>query len=205
VNAQLFRHNARTVLFMTAVTFVAITVIGLVDAATRETVQRNQTLFIKQAVAAAAGQESFDSMAALLLWYETAVTEPVPETAEPFVVRDPAGGARWVLRQEGPGLWGGITAYVGFDDSGAIRGVTFLDHVETPGLGARIDESWFRRQFVGKRGPFQALRPEPKDKTATSRDPQVFDQITGATITSTAVKEIMNRSIEQVRPLTARP
>ncbi|MBO8126197.1 MAG: RnfABCDGE type electron transport complex subunit G [Firmicutes bacterium] len=56
-----------------------------------------------------------------------------------------------------------------------VRRVVVLEHAETPGLGARIQESWFTQQFAGK-----AL----KDPFVVKKD---VEAITGATISSTAV------------------
>ena len=56
--------------------------------------------------------------------------------------------------------------------------VAITAHSETPGLGARIDEPWFGRQFSGKAGPLVA-RPE-KTRSAIQTE---FDGITGVTAT----------------------
>ena len=200
---ELIKEKTQPVLFMAGVTFVAITLVGLVDIVTRSAVERNKTLFQKQAVCDAAGVQRPGSPEALVAWYDanvTAVTNAGGTVT--YRVEGTADGRTLVLKQQGPGLWGTITAYIGFNGD-TIAGVTFQEHVETPGLGARIDEPWFRMQFVGKSGPFTQLRPEPKDKTQGTQEPEAFDQITGATITSTAVKDIMNKSIQQARQYSA--
>jgi len=205
VRPELIKEKTQPVLFMVGVTFVAITLVGLVDIVTKPAVERNRTLFQKQAVCDAAGVARPGSPEALVAWYDAQVTSMTNAAGEVYYrVGEADGEATVVLVQQGPGLWGTITAYVGFNpDASAIAGVTFQDHVETPGLGARIDEPWFRRQFVGKSGPFSQLRPEPQDKGDGTQDPDAFDQITGATITSTAVKDIMNKSIQRARSLTS--
>ena len=65
-------------------------------------------------------------------------------------------------------------------------GIAFTSQNETPGLGARIEERWFVEQFRGKRAPLK-IRPE-KEKTSISE----FEAITGATVTTNAVKAIVN-------------
>jgi Na+-transporting NADH:ubiquinone oxidoreductase subunit C len=207
VRPELFKEKATPVLFMAGVTFVAISLIGIVDIATRQAVDRNKTLFQKQAVCDAAGVDRPATSEGLVSWYSNHVVEVAwDENMKPtaYKVTGENGATTLVVVQPGPGLWGTIVAYVGFNrESGGIAGVTFPEQVETPGLGARIDEEWFRNQFVGKTGPFAQLNAEPKDKSKGSTDPAVFDQITGATITSTAVKDIINRSIERSRALAA--
>ncbi len=66
---------------------------------------------------------------------------------------------------------------------------------ETPGLGARITEKWFKEQFRGKSAPFTMAAE------GTSEKPGELDAITGATKTSQAVLRIVNRSAEAVQDL----
>jgi len=203
---DLVKERVFTVFFMVAVTFVAITLVGIVDIVTAESVQRNRGLFLRQAVADAFGMEVHANVQELLDWFEQNVEIVRNEDGTPdhFWVSNAAGEQSLVLVYRGSGLWGGITAFVGFEADGkTIRGVNFQDHVETPGLGARIDEPWFRRQFVGKSGPFQDLLAEPTDKTALTERASAFHQVTGATITSSSVREIMNQSLRRAEGLVS--
>ncbi|MDA3833973.1 MAG: FMN-binding protein, partial [Spirochaetales bacterium] len=61
---------------------------------------------------------------------------------------------------------------------------------ETPGLGARIEEDWYQNQFSGKRGPFTMVKEGEAD------GPQEINAITGASRTSEAMLNIMNRAAE---------
>lgn len=108
----------------------------------------------------------------------------------------------------GPGFWGPIEAVVAVDAAAAeIVGVNFYRHSETPGLGARMTEDWFRRQFRGLRldgagegGPFFSLVP-----AGTAAAPGELDAITGATQTSLAVERFLNRELADfVRSIPAR-
>ncbi len=213
-----WKQKRFTVFFMFSITFVFISIVTAVHMATQSTVERNKTLFLKQAVCDASGMPKPENADALIAWYDANVTaydasgsllEKEAKATDHFRVRsaDALGTEAFVVISRGPGLWGQITAFVGFTPDGTrIKAVTFLEHMETPGLGARIDESWFKQQFIGKKGPFTALTPEPKDKTrASDADANTFDQITGATITSTAVRNIMNDSLERAQLLTTTP
>lgn len=206
MKSDLVKERVFTVFFMVAVTFVAILLVGIVDIVTAKSVERNRSLFLRQAVADAAGKADLGPAENLLSWYESNVSMVTNAAGDPahFWIEDPEGGGepRLVLVHTGSGLWGSITAYVGFDsDAETIRGVTFQDHVETPGLGARIDEAWFRSQFVGKSGPFTEMNPEPADKDNLSEADYAFDQITGATITSSSIRTIMNESLDKAKTL----
>ena len=191
------RERIQTVLFMFAVTFVCISVVAGAHLATRDTVARNESLYLKRAVAEAAGVEL--GRDAVLEWFEACVR---PVTGQDGAVRDyrivANGGSDetgLVCVRDGAGLWGRITAVVGLDrEHVSLTGVTFVEQNETPGLGARIEEAWFKNQFKGKTGPFRIV-PE---KTGSPL-PTDMDAITGATITTTAVRDILNRLIAASR------
>ena len=74
----------------------------------------------------------------------------------------------------------------------ALGSQVYWRHAETS-IGAatamleRISEDWFRSQFAGKTGPF-VLVPEGTRSTS----PEEMDAITGATVTSKAVRDMMN-------------
>jgi len=89
----------------------------------------------------------------------------------------------------GPGLWGNVSLAVGVNADGSqIIGTQVLFNVETPGLGGRIGEPWFTGQFAG-------LKPAATGLVFNQSGQKVdngFDAIAGATITSTAVKDIIN-------------
>ena len=75
-----------------------------------------------------------------------------------------------------------------------------MEDNETPGLGGRINEPWFKNQFEGEEIPadgieVRALEGEG-DPDATNG---VVDSITGATRTSESIESIVNNQIEQLR------
>jgi Na+-transporting NADH:ubiquinone oxidoreductase subunit C len=80
-----------------------------------------------------------------------------------------------------------------------ILGLAFYRHSETPGLGARMTEDWFTKQFsglslypiTGQKKIFY-LKPE-----GTGKDPNELDAITGATNTSAAIESFLNRDLDQ--------
>jgi Na+-transporting NADH:ubiquinone oxidoreductase subunit C len=99
----------------------------------------------------------------------------------------------------GPGFWGPVYGMVAVDPSGTeILGVAFYKHSETPGLGARITEDWFTKQFRGL-----PLRPEEGKKkifslksAGTSKARNELDAVTGATGTSRAVEAFLNKELD---------
>ena len=183
------KEGARAVGFMALLSAVLITCVAALSLATAERVERNANLFLQQAVMEVAGQTVPADPAAVAAWYAGAVTED-PAAPGRFLVRDAPGGAvrTVVYRRQARGLWGLITAVVGVNPAtGAFRQLRILDQNETPGLGARITEPWFLAQSDGRRGPFR-LVPEGTRSTRTDE----LDAITGATVTSAAIRDMLN-------------
>jgi len=200
-----FALRVYPILFMAAVTVVCISITSGIYLSTEELVKSNETLFIKRAVLASAGIPVPETGAEVEKLYARRVRELVPgETSAAAalyeIAADPASGgpAVYAVVHSGPGLWGEITAVVGFkSDFSAMTGIEFIEQSETPGLGARIAEPWFKEQFRGKMGPFTVV-PE-----GTAARPDEMDGITGATRTSDFVRQIINDSIERARTLAA--
>jgi len=89
------------------------------------------------------------------------------------------------------GYSGNIDIMVGIDPQGTVTGIEILTHAETPGLGSKITEGWFKEQFKGK-----AL--ENAD-WRVKKDGGEFDQITGATISPRAVVKAVKTGLEFYR------
>lgn len=92
------------------------------------------------------------------------------------------------LPLEGDGFQGVIRMMVGVDiESDKILGMKILEHLETPGLGARIGEDDFQEQFRGK---------SINDKFIPGDD---VDGITGATVSSRAVVDGLKKGFSTLR------
>ena len=109
---------------------------------------------------------------------------------------DKEGERLYVVPMVGTGLWGPIWGYVAMQgDMKTIYGATFDHKTETPGLGAEIKEGFFTEKFAGKTleevGPtyFSVL------KGGAITNEHSVDGITGGTITSKGVDEMLNRTM----------
>jgi len=95
---------------------------------------------------------------------------------------------------DGVALWGSVHGYVAISsDYSEILGIDFLSHSETPGLGGRISEDWFKEQFRGLKlddstEEYIIYRPAPGGNV---------DAISGATQTSNAIRDLLNNSIHE--------
>lgn len=91
---------------------------------------------------------------------------------------------------EGSGLWGTIRGYLGVNSQRTeMTGLVFTAQNETPGLGGRIDEEWYKEQFRGV--------PLVEGTPIRYGDQQGIDAVTGATQTSGAVLKIVNEVLDQ--------
>ena len=100
----------------------------------------------------------------------------------------------------GRGLWGPIKGYLSLDpEMKTIRGITFYQQEETPGLGGEIESDDFRKQFVGK--SIESADGTPGIRILRSgqatADNEV-DAITGATMTCGKVEQMLNAAIERI-------
>lgn len=103
--------------------------------------------------------------------------------------------AGWVVKASGQGYADKIELLVGVDASvHTITGLFILDQKETPGLGNKIMEPVWRNQFIGKATPQQLTAVKTKASA-----PHEINAITGATISSKAVCDIINQSLDNLR------
>lgn len=93
----------------------------------------------------------------------------------------------------GTGLWGTVEGFAAIsEDFSKLLGIDFVSHSETPGLGGRISEDWFKEQFRGLKlteengGNYIIYKPLPGGNV---------DAIAGATLTSKSVSNFMNQDI----------
>ena len=120
-----------------------------------------------------------------------------PHTVTVYEVRDAHGRLdRVVLPVQGPGLWSTLRGLLCLRaDLHTVCGLTFYSHGETPGLGAELDNPRWQARWVGRR-VFDAdgrvaitVAKGPVGPPAT--DPHRVDAISGATITSDGVTELL--------------
>ncbi len=126
--------------------------------------------------------------------------KPVEERLLPVFIADVDGENYYIVPVRGAGLWGPIWGYLGLEsDLATIAGANFDHASETPGLGAEIADRQFEEQFSGKRiydedGDF---RPVTVIKgTAPPDDPHRVDGISGGTITSNGVTNMLRDGLE---------
>ena len=73
--------------------------------------------------------------------------------------------------------------------------VEVIDQNETPGLGGRISEMWFKEQFRGK------ISPLTKVAEGEQAGKNQFQAVTGATYSTNAVMDIVNLTSDEIPEL----
>ncbi len=93
------------------------------------------------------------------------------------------------------GYNGPINLLLAIDRQGKILGVRVVSHLETPGLGDRIESrrSNWADQFRGK-----SMENPPHERWKVKKDGGDFDQFTGATITPRKVVKAIHKALAYV-------
>jgi len=110
----------------------------------------------------------------------------------------------YVIPVRGKGLWGPIWGYVALEgDMNTVYGASFGHKGETPGLGAEINTTEFQKQFRGKKmfdnsGNFVSVKVVKGG--ASPGDEHGVDAISGGTITSNGVTEMLKRTLGNYIP-----
>jgi Na+-transporting NADH:ubiquinone oxidoreductase subunit C len=123
----------------------------------------------------------------------------LPNYAVLYLVRG-AGGKdeveQMVLAVEGLGMWGTIYGFVALDrDASTVRGLTYYDQKETPGLGGEIGNPNWQALWRGRRmydDQWNARITVIKGSAGPAEtDPLRVDGLSGATVTSNAITQLM--------------
>ncbi len=187
------RRSLFTIFFMFAVTLVFIAVLSLIYVLTQDIIRLNESLVVKRAVLYVAGLEVPQTGIEADALYQERVVEVKDGESEVlyYEILSPSGELQsYVVPVLGAGLWGEIESVVGVEkDLQTLTGIEFIKQNETPGLGGRITESWFKEQFRGKRWPLSVV---PEGDPAGDQE---FQAITGATNTVNGIRDILNNRL----------
>ena len=123
------------------------------------------------------------------------------ERKHPLFECEKDGEKYFVIPMVGKGLWGPVWGYVALkSDYNTIYGAIFDHKTETPGLGAEIKGENFEKQFLGltimEGEKFKSIKVHKGGSGLGAEDVHGVDGISGGTITSKGVDEMLKRTLE---------
>ena len=121
----------------------------------------------------------------------------LPKVSVVFLVNSPAGKLeQLVLPIEGMGMWGTVYGLLSMDvDGNTVRGLTFYEQKETPGLGGEISNPKWQALWIGRKAYDANWTPQlaviKGQAGPPDTDPHHVDGLSGATITSNGVTRVV--------------
>jgi Na+-transporting NADH:ubiquinone oxidoreductase subunit C len=114
-----------------------------------------------------------------------------------YLVRDDAGKVEMlVLPIEGVGLWGLMYGFLALDaDLQTVRGLTYYEHKETPGLGGEVDNPRWKAKWLERkvfRDGEVALSVIKGPAPPAAEAPYSVDGLSGATFTARGVTNMLD-------------
>ena len=189
--------NRYIFLYVSALVLLISVVLAAISIGLKSKREANVTREKYQQILKAAGYKDISKKNVVSFFQEIAEPEMGDNTSEQYHIRCAGGDPGMVVRVQGKGLWGPIWGYVVLSEDGStIKGVSFAHKSETPGLGAKITDDEFANAFIGKKlydqnGEFTSVRVVKKGQEGDIREENRVDAISGATITSRGVDEMM--------------
>ena len=146
----------------------------------------------------AANQENQTQKAVFKVFPQAKNVEQLKNKAmEIFLVKDAMGNnLGYAFTCAGNGYQGEIKIMVGIKtDMITMTGIEILESQETPGLGQEITADFFKKQFIN----LMSVPDITYVKGAKPTKKNEIETITGATISSKAVVNILNKGIQQFK------
>lgn len=125
----------------------------------------------------------------------------------PLFISKVDGVTRYIIPLRGKGLWGPIWGFIALeDDLNKVYGAVFDHEKETPGLGAEINTPMFQNTFANKtifEGEEFVSIAVIKGGVAEG-DMHAVDGISGGTITSVGVHDMLSERLSMYLPYFAK-
>ena len=193
-----------SIVFMFVLTFVFAAVVSAVKVHNEERIQINQQVKLQRVILKVLGVPVDEKAAnrVVIQAFERRV-KAIEVKQQTLYVGYGEGGKQitgYAFPVGGAGFWGPVYGMVSVDpEASRIMGIAFYRHSETPGLGARITETWFTKQFAGL--PIFPVEGDKKifflKPAGPGKGPNELDAITGATGTSRGVEAFVNRDLDR--------
>lgn len=190
--------NSYTIVYSIVIVVIVAFLLAFVSSSLREKQEANVALDIQKQILNSLNLRNLDNEAASAK-YKEVVKATEEKNGMKYYVCEVDGQKKTVYTVKGMGLWGGISGFVAVnDDDNTIYGVYFNHEGETAGLGAEIKDNvkWqekFRGKKIHKDGQ-EGIRLGVV-KGAQANDPNNVDAVTGATLTSNGVDDMLKKGL----------
>ena len=121
-----------------------------------------------------------------------------PRWVHVYLVMEEGRASRVVLPIFGMGAWSTLYGFLALDvDLNTVRGITFYEHGETPGLGGEVDNPRWQAQWPGKllrdeRGVYRLeVVKGMADPTRPEQKRHAIDGLSGSTVTTRGVDNML--------------
>jgi len=191
--------NSYTIIYSIIIVVIVAFLLAFVSQALKEKQDANVALDQKKQIFYALNERSLSDSE-----YETRYAANVKEAevdGKPiYECKTEDGKLNYVIPMKGMGLWGPIYGYVAIsEDKSTVVGAYFNHDSETAGLGAEIKDSQaWQEKFQGKK-----IFKEGSDEIALGVVKKVentaseVDAVTGATLTSNGVSDMLKKSLAE--------
>ncbi len=188
-----------TIIFTFIVSFVFVFVLAFANDITKERVELNQKLFEVRAFLNALNID-FENSEEAIEKFEGLEEELINGTTLYSTTTE--NEKVYAYRFTGNALWGTVDGVLAVNEQVTkIIGLDIISHNETPGLGGRIEEKWFRDQFRNEKISEDGISLNIGGDGDYNSDNSEFDSITGATNTSQSMQKIINNTINLIKNL----
>lgn len=183
------------VVFMIIISAVFTTALATLNAVTAERIETQEAVKNQRSILYVFDQDVPASLDDVQSSFQSLVVQDTVKDVHFYTASKDGEVLGYAFPFQGSGLWGTIWGYVAVSpDFSEIIGVDFIKHSETPGLGGRISEQWYKDQFRGidisdNIDEIIIYRPSEGGNA---------DAITGATLTSLAVKNMINDELQNL-------
>ena len=194
--------NTYTIIYSSVMVIVVAFLLAFVYQALKPMQDANVALDLKKQILYSLNLRDLDNAQAERTYNEVVKREEQVD-GNTLYVCEVDGKPKYVLPLKGLGLWGGTSGFIAVnDDRQTVYGAYFNHESETAGLGAEIKDNraWqekFRGKHLFKKGSADVALAVKKK--VDDPDTQV-DAVTGATLTSNGVSDMLREGIEKYRP-----
>ncbi|ARM31654.1 FMN-binding protein [Prosthecochloris sp. HL-130-GSB] len=196
--------NSYTYVFVTGMAVVSALLLSLVTTGLRDRQEFNRMVDTRKNLLKVVGAlnpgmtpEEIDS------FYQESFTSRETETDDGnahqyYVYGDVDQPLGYVLPFSGKGAWSTIKGFLALEpDRNTIKGITFYEHGETPGLGGEIEAGWFTDQFRGRKifRDGRLVSVTIAKGRLNEDDPYAVDGISGASLTTGSINRFLKEDL----------